>query len=73
MGDGEWTEMLWETHAFTKAIPFYGDGTNSKPNKPCSLENTRFTRGFDAQHEPLRTLEASSKVLLAMVGDAIAI
>ena len=25
--------MLWETHAFTKAIPFYGDGTTSKPNK----------------------------------------
>ena len=32
MGDGEWTEMLWETHAFTKAIPLYGDGTNCKPN-----------------------------------------
>ena len=33
MEGGEWTEMVWETHAFTKAIPFYGDGTNCKPNK----------------------------------------
>ena len=26
MGDGEWTEMLQEAHAFTKAISSHGDG-----------------------------------------------
>ena len=48
MGDGEWAGMLEGLTRSQSGFLLWTIGTNSEPNKPCCIEDIRFTAKSDA-------------------------